>query len=256
LTVKSFKGSLIRAIEVNIISTLLSLVGDNAISVFVDEYCSLKAASLSYRVGEGDAVTFLLDDPPEGVTVTVTEQPNPDDPDAPCDAAVVQLQGLDLQIPADAESITLTVEIRAQGTMGSDTAVLLACSDPNEEEVAENADIIACNFAVEGDVVVIDMFIAGELDADVQYRVELPQFGAQFKLFKLRKTSKASGTQLSVLHFPNPGGPTQLQFRIGNLDNLGWQGEPIDFKQRTQSGVPGSPSQGIPDVTVTFTGTP
>jgi hypothetical protein len=167
----------------------------------------------------------------------------------------VQLQGLDLQLPAGVESITLTVEIRAQGAMGSDTAVLRACSDPDEPEVADSADIIACNFAVEDGVVVIDMFIVGELDADVQYRVELPQFDALFKFFKLGRTSKAPGTQLSV-QSSLPGEPGHLQFRISNLDNLGWEGEPIDFIQRTQSGVPGNPSQGIPDVTATFTGTP
>jgi hypothetical protein len=51
--------------------------------------------------------------------------------------------------------------------------------------------------------------------------------------------------------------PTKLEFRISRLSQLGWNGtSPIQFKESTQSGVPGTPNQGFPDETSTFTGTP
>jgi hypothetical protein len=50
---------------------------------------------------------------------------------------------------------------------------------------------------------------------------------------------------------------SQLQFRIRNLDRIGWDGaSPLRFRQATQSGQPGTPSQGFPDQTEIFTGIP
>jgi hypothetical protein len=102
------------------------------------------------------------------------------------------------------------------------------------------------------------MFIAGTLSKDVQYRVNLPQFNAQFKYWDLRKTSAPGGVQLTVLEFPGGiGQPSQLQFRIRNLSRLGWNGvSSIQFQQSTQSGVSGTPGQGFPDETAVFTGVP
>jgi len=202
-------------------------------------------------------VTFTLDDPPDGITVTVIEQPDPDDASAPCDA-VIQFDGLDLSGIDLVGGVALTVEIRAQGAVGSDTEVIGACTDPNESDVMDSADFVGCGFAVEDGAVVIDMYIAGSLSADVQYRLELPQFSAQFKYFDLRKTSAPGGVQLTVLEFPATAGePSQLQFRIRNLGRIGWDGtSDIEFQESTHSGVPGTPSQGFPDHTAVFVGSP
>ena len=256
LTQKSLKGTLIRAIDVEIQTVLLSPVGGTSIDVFVGEYCSLQAPTLTYQIGSAAPVTFTLDDPPPGISVSVTQQPDPDDPAAPCDA-IISLSGLMFDLSSS--SVTLRVEIRASGAVGSDTRVLSACSDPNEADVMDSADIIGCGFAVEsGDIVVIDMFIAGALSKDVQYRLNLPQFNAQFKYWDLLKTSAPGGVQLTVLEFPGGiGQPSQLQFRIRNLSRLGWNGvSNILFQQSTQSGVSGAPGQGFPDETAVFTGVP
>ncbi len=251
LTQKSLKGSLIRAIDVDIISTLISLTAQNTVDIFVGEFCSLQSPSITYQIGDSSPITLALDDPlPSGFTIDI--DPDCALPENESSDATLSVTGFDFSVAADGSPLVLTVEVRGIGAIGSDTAVLSACTDPNEPNVLENADIIGCNFAVEGSTVVIDMFIAGVLDPDVQYRLDLPQFNAQFKRFQDGKTSKPGGTQLSVVE-----GPSSLQFRIGNLTRLGWDGQsPIRFQQSTQSGVPGTPSQGFPDETQVFTGQP
>jgi hypothetical protein len=222
------------------------------VSVLVGDYCELEAPTISYRIDDGETVTFTPDDPPAGVAVTVLPST---DPDSPCDR-VLLIDGLDFS-SADSDSVELTVEIRGTGALGSDTAVIAACTDPDEPDVRDEADILACGFRAEAGEVAIDMFLAGVIDADVQYRIELPDYGGQFKYFKLGRTSSPGGTQLRVDVVSSTPAGSQLSFRIRNLDNLGWdEVSPLRFRQSTQTGEPGAPNQGFPDETSIFTGTP
>ncbi|MEZ5557475.1 MAG: hypothetical protein R3E86_02905 [Pseudomonadales bacterium] len=263
LAQKSLKGSLIQAIDVQIRTTLLTGVGDNQVVVQVGEWCALpnETATLGYSIDGGEPVVLSLQDytaEADGDGVTIQEIPGAT-ADAPCDA-LITLTGLDFGDISDGQPALLTVTVRMSGAAGSDSAYLMPCADPNEPDVLDSMDIVGCAFRVDDrSVVSIDMIIAGVPDdSGVQYRLDLPDYG-QFKYWDGRKVSAPGGTRLSVTEDqPQNGvGPTRIEFRISNLARLGWDGtSPVRFQVQTQSGVPGQPTQGFPDITEVFTGTP
>ena len=135
-----------------------------------------------------------------------------------------------------------------------------------------NADIGACGFTADSEDVSIDLILAAEegwngvINADVQYRLLLPEYGAQFKYFNGTepgangKRSSPAGTRLAVAAITSTTGDdiVGVRFIVSRTDlaRLGWSGGPLQFQLATQSGVPGEPNEGIPDETIVFTGVP
>ncbi len=125
LTVKSQKGTLIRAVDVEILSTEIDLINPNVMSLFIGTYCSLQTPSISVHVDGEETLSFTLDNPPAGVSVDINETTNPDNPAGPCDATVV-VEGLPIPLTEYGQTLELTVEVRAPGAVGSDTEIVSA----------------------------------------------------------------------------------------------------------------------------------
>lgn len=118
LTVKSQKGTLIQAVDVQIIETEIEISGGSTLSIFVGDYCVLQSAVVTYSINGEQIDSFAIDNPPAGISVSVEQ-------DASCDALLV-VEGIDFPITEYGQSADLTIEIRATGAVGSDTEAVFA----------------------------------------------------------------------------------------------------------------------------------
>ncbi len=118
LTVKSQKGTLIQAVDVEIIETEINIAGDSSLAIFVGDYCVLQSAVVTYSINGEQIDSFAVDNPSAGITVDIER-------DATCDA-VLNVEGIVFPITEYGQSAELTIEIRATGAVGSDTEQVFA----------------------------------------------------------------------------------------------------------------------------------
>lgn len=118
LTVKSQKGTLIQAVDVEILDTDISIDGQSTLSILIGDYCALQGAVVSYSIDNALIGSFAVDNPPPGVTVTVDQNPD-------CNA-ILTVEGLEFPFTEYGQSAELTIEVRAPGAVGSDTEQVFA----------------------------------------------------------------------------------------------------------------------------------
>jgi len=265
---------------VQVLNTFIDIGSPTEIRIFVEGFGALEFPTLELVICDSDlnceTSFFVLQDPlADGVTISyVPPAANPglnctNQTNYPlCDAIVtVTVDEADLQPPPTKVKAT----IRSQSAFGTDTATLNACSDPTMDTSFVDADIQFCGFNADQTSVFFDLILAddgenyiGIINADVQYRLLLPEYGAQFKYFKGTdpdnngKKSSPPGVQLSVAAITNGNGIVGVTFSVprSGLERLGWSGGPIQFQLTTQSGVKGERNEGFPDETIIYTGVP
>ena len=226
ITSKTLKGALLRAIDVSITTSIINQGGVTEIRVEIDDFTSLVAPYLTIDYGDGTTEVIELDDPSlctfsgDSCTIVILKEYG-------------NITG----------SITIKVEVRASGAIGSDEKTISACSDTAGDTDVFGADIIGCSVSADGTKLSIGLLIDEALSPDIQYRLNLPQTNTQIKYAdgattgpnKVKPTATASG---NVITFTFDAG------------KLGWDGaSPFEFQFETQSGVKGGQGQGFIDTT-------
>ncbi len=118
LAVKSQKGTLIEAVDVEIIETEIDIAGDSSITLFIGDFCRLQSPVISYSINSEEYGSFPVDNPPVGITLTLNES-------GECDV-LITVDGIVFPITEYGQSAELTIEIRAIGAAGSDTEEVFA----------------------------------------------------------------------------------------------------------------------------------
>jgi len=230
---KSLKGSLISAVDVNILTTQVSSGGPTSLSVFVGGYEALDGASLEIDFGDGSApVVYDLSALPLPPGVTITLQPPAGssgdcaDPALVCDGVIVVEK--DYGDAPFGASITVVATIRANGAVGTDTAVLSRCGDAAGDASA-NADIVACSFSSSGTQVAIDLEVAGSIANGIYYKLVVGN--RLFWYLNGRAYCSFSGVSYTVKKVSSK----RLRFTFDG-SKVGWNGtSPFQFKERTVS---------------------
>jgi len=253
---KSLKGQLFQAIPVNILQIIASGLGaGDPLRILIGGFDCLSLPTLTIDYSDGrpsefyDLTAYLTAHPEAIEYVTEGED---------CNDAIITIPQ-DFGVLGE-EGITVTATVRAGGGIGSDSLTIYACLDPEGDSTLAGADIIGCGFSKSGTTVTITATMFGTIDPNVQYRLELPEFGALFKLWECtttpancKKSSAPTGVTLKKNGVVSNDGKT-ITFQV-DLAPLGWNGvTPLLFKLSTQGGIPGSPNEGFPDETQVFTG--
>jgi hypothetical protein len=238
ITAKTLKGALLRAIDVSITTSIINQGGVTEIRIEIEDFDSLVAPYMTIDYGDGSSEVIELDDRTlctffEGTCTIVLLKDYSDITD----------------------SITIRVEVRASGAIGSDEKTISACSDIAGDTNVPGADIIGCSIKADGTSLTIGVVINGALFPDIQYRLVLPQTNTQIKYAdgattgpnKLRPTATGGVTS-------DGNGLVTFEFQAGKIP---WDGaSPFQFKFETQSGVAGEQGQGFIDTTAVKTFTP
>jgi hypothetical protein len=238
ITSKTLKGALLRAIEVAIKTSIINVAGGTQIVVEIGEFESLVAPYLTIDFGDAPVGTppllIELEDPQPSSQYTL--EINPDG-------------SATLVIPHDYSgltqpSVTVTVEVRSSGALGSDEKTIFACSDPQGDVEYPSADIVGCGISSNGTDLTIDMSLDGPVSPGIQYRLYLPQTNTQIKYsdgsVSGPKKLKPDATQVD---------DTQIRFTL-DAARLGWDGvSAFEFQLTTQDGVAGGAGQGFVDTT-------
>ncbi|MEE4143763.1 MAG: hypothetical protein V2I26_03110, partial [Halieaceae bacterium] len=246
ITAKTLKGALLRAIDVSITTSIINVSGDTEIRVRIEDFGSLIAPYLTIDYGDGITKPQVIElDPALCLSTT--------DPDGSCTIVLLKDYG------NISGSITIKVEVRASGAIGSDEKTIAACSDAPGDTDVPGADIIGCSITADGTNLTIGVVIAGELSPDIQYRLNLPQTNTQIKYSSGATTgpNKIKPTAIESIVEGASGemnGLATFKFEAGRLP---WDGvSPFTFQFDTQSGVAGGQGQGFIDTTAVKTFTP
>jgi len=243
ITAKTLKGALLRAIDVEIQTSIINLDGNTTILVKVSNFQLLEDPYLIIDYGDGTSDTFEFDDPKLSIS-TVTE----DDGSVTATVSIIHDYS-----ELGAFSTTVRVEVRASGAVGTDEKTLFTRCD-GEDDVQPDADIIDCAIASNGTKLAINLAVRGEIVPDIQYRLFLPQTNTQIKY--------ADGAVTGPKNLKPEGFPTgsnQITFLLDAV-RLGWDGiSPLEFQLETQNGVSGGDGgqgQGFVDQTEVLTYVP
>jgi hypothetical protein len=230
ITAKTLKGALLRAIEVAIRTTIINLGGITQIVVEISDFASLTAPYMTIDFGDGTEPLVLELDDPSLYTL------NPDG------SAVVVVEYDYSELTQD--SVTVRVEVRAAGAVGTDEKTISACGDEQGDVSIPSADIVGCAVNSEGTNLTIDVLLDGPIDPGIQYRLFLPATNTQIKYSggDVTGPKKLKATAVAVAE-------NQISFSF-DAARLPWDGQsPIDFQFETQDGVSGGQSQGFIDTT-------
>jgi hypothetical protein len=230
ITAKTLKGALLRAIEVSIRTTIINQGSNTRIIVEISDFASLVAPYMTVDFGDGSEPLVLeLNDPslytlnPDGSAVVVVDYDYSD---------------------LTEFSVTVRVEVRAAGAVGTDEKTLSACGDERGDVSIPSADIVGCAVNSEGTRLTIDMVMDGPLDPGIQYRLFLPATNTQIKYSggDVTGPKQLKPTAMAVAE-------NQISFSL-DAAKLGWDGQsPFEFQFETQDGVSGGQSQGFIDTT-------
>ncbi|MEQ8692542.1 MAG: hypothetical protein RIC89_17130 [Pseudomonadales bacterium] len=234
---KTLKGSLLRGIEVDILTSVFSNQGETTIVIAIESFTSLISPYLTVDFGDGTPALLLE-------LVNADGSYAPEVEVAPDGSAIVTLTHSYAGITAD--SVTVVSAVRAAGAQGSDQATLFACSDPTGDALNPDGDIVSCSIGLDGDRIFIDLFVDGTISDTVQYRLRL---GATNQ-----KIQYSDG---------DVNGPNKLKAEVElvGTDGLrfsfrasqgGWNGGPFHFQLSTQDGVPSGAGAGTLDETRDF----
>jgi hypothetical protein len=233
ITSKTLKGALLRAIEVSITTSFINLGSSTQVTVKIGDFSNLVAPYMTIDFGDGSEPLIIeLDDvDPDLYTLVVDGDGNA--------TFTINHDYNDVTSP----SITIKVEVRSAGALGSDEKTISICSDPLGDVGIPSADIIGCSITSNGTNLSIDIILAGEISPDIQYRLLLPQSNTQIKY------SDGSVTGPNKLK-PSASlvGDNGLSFQF-NATKL-WDGvSPFQFAFETRDGVAGGAGQGSVDTT-------
>jgi len=235
ITAKTLKGALMRAIDVSIKTSIINGDGVTIIKVEIQDFCSLSDPYLIIDFGDvdenGDAniERYDLEDPD-----CANEQPPA--------SSTFEFSHLYGEISG---TVTVKVEVRAVGAVGTDEKVLSACSDPVDEAFAADSDIVACSVSSVGTQLTLDVIMRGPISDTIQYRLNLPETNTQIKYSAGAVTGPK---KLKPLNGSDDGERT-VTFTF-DAARLGWDGmSPIQFQFETQDGVSGGQGQGFVDQT-------
>jgi hypothetical protein len=264
---KTLKGGLLVALDVQVIRLIL-VPGE--LRILVENFANLDAPTLTLEICDSgtpqtcDTYLYDLSDLPFG-----GDPSNPaleiSQPDV---AGTVSITAAGVATPGD----TVTATVRSGSAFGTDTATLLACVDGvGDTNGFPDADIAACAVSDVGDGIAFDLLlvddgnteyggVGGVLNEDVKYRLNV--LGTQVQYFQgtnpdERKNGKVSGgppgwkDARAIFDGTDVRG-VRFVFSESDLQNMGWTGGTLTFDFSTQSGVPGSPSEGVPDETIVF----
>ncbi len=238
ITAKTLKGALLRAIDVSITTSIINQGGMTEIRVKIEDFDSLVAPYLTIDYGDGSSEVIELDDR------------------ALCEfsegsCTIVLLK----QYSETTGSITIRVEVRASGAVGSDEKTISACSDTPGDTNVPGADIIGCSIKADGTKLTIGVVINGALFPDIQYRLVLPQTNTQIKYADGTTTGPNKIKPTGIGGVTSEGnGLVTFEFQAGKIP---WDGvSPFQFQFETQSGVAGGQGQGFIDTTDVKTFTP
>ncbi len=238
ITAKTLKGALLRAIDVSIQTSVINQGGVTEIRVKIEDFSSLVAPYLTIDYGDGTTEVIELD-------ASLCTGPA----DGSCTIVIPKTYG------NISGSITIKVEVRASGAVGSDEKTISACSDTAGDTKVLGADIIGCSITADGTNLTIGVVIAGALSPDIQYRLNLPQTNTQIKYSGGATTGPTKIKPTATAGVTSEGnGLVTFGFQAGKLP---WNGvSPFTFKFETQSGVAAGQGQGFIDTTDVKTFTP
>jgi hypothetical protein len=238
ITAKTLKGALLRAIEVLIKTSIINLGGTTQIIVEIGDFRELISPYITIDFGDGSQPRVIELDDPSLYTI------NPDG----SATVVIDYDYSGLLLP----SVTITVEVRAAGALGTDEKTIFTCTDPVDDVVGlPNANIVGCGFASNGTKLALDVIVEGRIAPDLQYRLVLPATNTQIK-YAGGSVTGPNKIKPSVTVVGN----NQLSFMF-DAARLGWNGTtPFQFRFETQDGVSGGQGQGFIDTTDVKTFTP
>ncbi|KAA1190087.1 hypothetical protein F0M18_13560 [Pseudohalioglobus sediminis] len=234
ITAKTLKGALLRAIEVTIRTSIISQGSSTQVVVEIGDFDKLVAPYMVVDFGDGSEPLLLeLDEPDPELFELVN---NPDG------SATVTI---DYDYSGfTGNSITIRVEVRSAGGLGNDEKTISLCSDQEGDVSIPAADIIGCGVTSEGTELTIDVILAADIAADIQYRLVLPDTNTQIKYADGSVTGpknlKISASAVSS---------DRISFTF-DARRLNWDGvAPFRFLFQTQDGVSGGQGQGFVDST-------
>ncbi len=234
---KTLKGSFLRAIEVAIRTSIINSEGETQIIVEIEDFDSLLSPYMTIDFGDGSELLIEFDDPASSSAYTLQR----DQPELGDATVVVPYAYGDLT----QDSVTIRVEVRASGALGTDEKTISRCSDPADDTSIDSANIVGCNVSSTGTTLLIDMVLLGEIAPEIQYRLVLTDSNTQIKY----SDGEVTG--------PNKFKPTgfagsdnkSISFEL-DAARLPWDGvSPIRFQLETQEGVSGGQGQGFIDTT-------
>jgi hypothetical protein len=244
VTSKSLKGTLQRALAMNILNTFISL-SNSDLRVFIEDLVNLNNVIVTTSVWQGTpddgeeplVTTYELNDPAIAGLFEI-------------DQLTSTLTLFDLNLGGlTEETVTIAVTVQAVGAYGQDTATIGPCSDAIDdvvdtaEQSLQGANFVGCGFRSEGTRVFIEMEFNDLVSDEFQYRAELEGFdGSQIKLNDLTKLSGPPGSQPG---FSIDGNRLVLHF---DAASVGWDGQsPLTIVTETQAGVKGKQEAGFID---------
>ena len=238
ITAKTLKGALLQAIDIEILTTVFSNDSDTTIRVEVENFAALQAPYLEVDFGDGSPPLLLELTNADGTPISEVTV----DADG---TAIIEVTHS--YAGFGGMSVTVTATVRGAGAVGRDEATLFACSDPLGDALIANGDIVGCGLGIDGDRIFVDLFVAGEIDASVQYRVRLLGTNQQIRYSDGEVTGPRKLRPEVTLQ-----GTSGLRFSV-NAARSGWDGvSPFEFQLSTQEGVSGGPSAGTVDETEEF----
>jgi hypothetical protein len=248
ITWKTLKGQLLRAIEVSIRTSIISSGTATDIVVQIGDWDTIKLLSPYLTIDFGDDTQPQLLEldgggaqvvQPDGTVLTVEIIENDDGT-----ATVV----IPYNYGLIENAITVSVEVRASGAVGSDEKTITACSDPLDADIDPSADIVGCAVSSDDTRLTVDVILEGPVAPDVQYRLVLPETNTQIKYADGATTGPNRLKPEAILV-----GDNQISFML-DAARLGWDGiSPLQFLFETQDGVAGGQGEGFVDSTTVKT---
>jgi len=231
--VKANKSLLLQALPTKILNTSVNGLGQTTtLTVSIEGFAGVGAeAVIAVEWGDGSATQYVPLFNPDGT---------------PSSALVIDANG-DATVKIDhvfagSGPFDVSVELLASNATGFDETTLSACGDVAGDTNVTSADWLSCSLSNAGTKLDFLLGTLGPIDdANVQYRVRFPASGAMAKLNK-GKCTAFSGAACKVT---TTGSQVRFQLNAASI----WGGTtPLEVFFETQSGVPGSPSEGKPDL--------
>ncbi len=214
LLMKSLKGALIVALDVDVRTSIIAVSGDTTITISVSNFAALSNPVLTMDFGDGTSQVLPLD------AANVVVQP-----DGSALVSVSHTYG------PNVITATIVATVQAGGASGTDTQILTRCADPKGDVYKADSDIITCAFSTNGTQVSIDLTVAGKISNSYEYAVYLPQSN-KFLTWFCGVASGPHGINLQITKI----GTSTLRFTF-NAAALGWSGTtPLQFKEKTRTG--------------------
>jgi hypothetical protein len=233
LRVKGNKAQLLQVKPVEIRSDFVNTGGGStSLNVFIGGFAGVSTdAVLSIAWGDGSPTQYVpLFDANGNLSSLVVIDANGD--------ATLKID----HVFTGSGPFDVSVELLASNATGFDEATLSACGDVAGDTNLANADWVSCSLSNTGTKLDFLLGTVGPIDdANVQYRVRFPASGAMAK-FNKGKCTAFSGAACKVT---TTGSQVRFQLNAASI----WGGTtPLEVFFETQSGVPGSPSEGKPDL--------